>query len=75
MGWGEVIVGAFLLTAWLMRMKYPKDITQRDANRVILVIIIIIIDKKFVTISKKFKLDYEPQKFHVASEQNFEIVE
>ena len=62
MGWGEVIVGAFLLTAWLMHTKYPKDITQRDANRVILVIIIIIIDIKFVTISKKFKLDYEPPK-------------
>ena len=41
---GETIGGAFLLTPRLIGIKYPKQITLRDNNKVILPIIGIIID-------------------------------
>ena len=53
----ETIVGAFLLTPWLIGIKYSKHITLCDIDTVILLIIVIIIDTKFVP-SRKVKLDY-----------------
>ena len=41
LGGGETIVGAFLLTPWLMGIKYPKHIILCDTNTVILLLIII----------------------------------
>ena len=53
----ETIVGAFLLTPRLIGIKYSKHITLCDIDTVILLIIVIIIDTKFVP-PKKIKLDY-----------------
>ena len=56
-GLRETILGAFLLTPWLIGIKYSKHITLCDTDTVILLIIVIIIDTKFGP-PKKIKLDY-----------------
>ena len=43
-GMRETMGGGFLLTSWLIAIKYPKQITLFDTNTVILLIIVIIID-------------------------------
>ena len=50
---GETIGVAFLLTPWLVGIKYPKQIPLCDTNTVALLIIVIIIDTEFLSISKK----------------------
>ena len=40
----EKVAGVFLLTPWLIGIKYPKHITLCETNTVILLIIVIIID-------------------------------
>ena len=41
--WEETLGGVFLLTPWLIVIKYPKKITLRDTNTVILLTIVIIV--------------------------------
>ena len=50
--WTLWVGGAYVLTQWLIGIKYPKQTTFCDINTVIL-IIIIIIDRWFPAISKK----------------------
>ena len=57
-GVGRTIVGAFLLTPWLIDINHSKHITSCDPNTVILLTMVIIIDTYFLLISKNIKLDY-----------------
>ena len=41
-GWGETIGGAFLLTPWLIAIKYPKQITLCDTKTILLIIVTVI---------------------------------
>ena len=59
---GETTGVAFLLTPWLVAIKYPKQIPLCDTNTVALLIIVIIIDKEFLPISKKNQVGLLTQK-------------
>ena len=60
---GDIIEVAFLLTPWLIVIKYPKQITLCDTNTVIL---LVILTHSFDLSLKKLSGITNPKKFHVA---------
>ena len=63
----ETLLEVFLLTPWLIGIKYPKKIALCDINAVKLLTIVVIIDAQLIHIFKKKKKSgvTNPKKFHV----------
>ena len=67
-GGGETNVAAFLLTPWLMGIKYPDDIALYGSNTLMLIIIVIMIHTHVSTyLPKKISWIANLKKFHVAT--------
>ena len=73
----ETLLEVFLLTPWLIGIKYPKKIALCDINAVKLLTIVVIIDAQLIHIlkkkKKKMKWGYQSKKIPCRGLVKFEI--